>query len=299
MKVINININKPIKLPLDTALCIGEFDGVHLGHQELFKTASRICKNIAVMTFEPHPEAVIKGIKNIKLLTPIEERLKIFERFNVNIALVVRFDEELKKLDKNDFIVFLKKLNFKSIVCGHDFRFGYLGIGTKDDLINSFDTHIVSKFELLGSRISSSRIRQLLSSGSIEDANTLLGRKYHIYGEVIHGTHKGRTIGFPTANIKYDDFYLPQTGVYICEVFLGLEKYYGMINIGHNPTMNFQDELRVEVNIFNFDLDIYGKKIDIYFLERVRPEKKFYTTDELIKELKKNREYGIRKYLGN
>ena len=297
MKVIYLNVNKPTKLPADTALCIGEFDGVHIGHQELIKAAGRLCKNIAIMTFEPHPEAIIKGINNIKLLTPISERLKVFEAYGVNIALVVNFDINVQKMDKNEFLKFLEKLSFKTIVCGHDFRFGYLGIGNKDDLMNAFDTYVVSKYEHFGKRVSSSRIRQLLSVGAIDDANELLGRKYHLSGLVIHGNQKGREIGFPTANIKYDDYYLPQTGVYIGEVFVKSKKYYGMINIGHNPTMNFQDELRVEVNIFEFDDDIYDEIIDIYFIERVRPEKKFISTDELIVELKRNKEYGIRKYL--
>lgn len=298
MKVLYIDKNKPAKLPSDTALCLGNFDGIHLGHQELIKSARRVSKNIAVMTFDPHPVSVIKGLTGVKLLTPLDEKINVFEKLGVDILIVVKFDINMMKMSKDEFIKFLSHFKFKKIICGYDYKFAYMGSGDKDDLLNAFDTLVISKYVIDGIRVSSSKIRELLSNGKINDAEKLLGRKYHIFGEVVHGNEMGRKLGFRTANINYGDFYLPETGVYLCEVVLDNKKLYGMVNIGHNPTVNLQNEIRVEVNIFEFDADIYGKRLDIYFLERVRPEKKFSSVDDLISELKRNQEYGIKKLLG-
>lgn len=296
MQIVYIDNVKPKALPENTALCVGNFDGVHKGHQELIKAAKRVCKYTAVMTFNPHPETVIKNLENTKLLTPLAEKIEVFEEYGVDFVLVVKFTPQFMNMHKDEFINLLKKLKFKKLICGYDFRFGYMGLGTKDDLAKAFDTDVIDKYELRGVRASSSKIRELLSEGDIVFANGMLGREYHIYGKVIHGNEMGRKIGFPTANIAYDDFYLPQTGVYLCRVVLDKEELYGMANIGHNPTINLQNEIRLEVNIFKFDRDIYGKRLDLYLIERVRPEKKFINVMELQKELERNREYGIRKF---
>lgn len=297
MKVLYIDKIKPVKLPSNTALCLGNFDGIHLGHQELIKSAKRVSKNVAVMTFEPHPISVIKGLSGVKLLTPIDEKINVFENLGVDILIVVKFDINLMKMSKDEFIKFLSQFKFNKIVCGYDYKFAYMGSGDKDDLLNAFDTLVISKYVIDGIRVSSSKIRELLSLGFVEDANKLLGREYHIFGNVVHGNEMGRKIGFRTANVDYKDFYLPQTGVYLCKLLLDGNEYYGMANIGHNPTINLQHEIRLEVNIFEFDKDIYGQRLDVYFLERVRPEKKFNTVDDLIMELKRNHDYGVKKLL--
>ncbi len=299
MKTIIIDkVNHHIKsLPDDTALCIGNFDGVHLGHQELFKCARLLCKNVAVMTFEPHPEVLIKKIDDIKLLTPLEEKKEVLNNLNIDYLIIVKFDSDLMKMEKNDFISFLSKFKFKEIICGYDFRFGYMGLGNADDLKNSFLAHVVAKYEIRSKRVSSSYIRELLTIGDVEGAKEMLGREYHIRGEVVHGNKMGSKIGFPTANVDYKDYYLPQTGVYIAKIIHNNNEYYGMVNIGHNPTFNPQENIRLEANIFEFDKEIYGDIIDIYFLERVRPEKQFISVSELVDELTRNQAYGIKKYL--
>lgn len=297
MKIIHINNLHPHALDKHTTLCVGNFDGIHKGHQELIKAAKRIGENVAVMTFYPHPEVLIKGISDIKLLTPLDEKISVFESMGVSELLIVNFNGAFMKASKGEFIDMLKRLKFDHLVCGFDFRFGYMAMGSKDDLKEHFDTVVVSKESVRGEKVSSSKIREALSRGDIEYATEALGREYHIYGNVVHGSEMGRKIGFRTANIDYKDFYLPNMGVYLVKVIYDNRLLYGMANIGHNPTMNLQDKLRLEVNIFEFDEEIYDKRLDIYFLERVRPEKKFLSVSDLILELERNKAYGMHKLL--
>ncbi len=274
-------------------LCIGNFDGVHLGHKRLIEYAKSFGDKVCAMTFDPHPMTFINDVKNPKYITPYNTKARLLENIGCNAICKVIFSKDFMKMSKDDFIVMLKKINPKRIICGYDFSFGYMGSGNPDDLKKAFETHVMDKFMLDDIRVSSTIIRDYLLNGDINSANRMLNRLYMISGIVVHGNALGRTIGFRTANIKYDDFILPGNGVYLCKIKYNNEILYGMANIGHNPTFNKQDDIRLEVNIFNFDEDIYDKYLEVFFVTRVRPEKKFNSKDELIEELKRNKEYGL------
>ena len=189
-------------------------------------------------------------------------------------------------LSKEDFIKMLKFLNIKACVCGYDFTFGKKALGNIIDLAKEFEFYEVKKFTFDNVRVSSTYIRELLSIGNVYEVNRLLGRTFSIRGMVKFGMQKGRTIGFPTANINYRNYFLPKNGVYFVNVMVGGELYLGICNIGHNPTFNYKMERQMEVYIFNFDSDIYDWQIEVFFVERLRDEIKFETKEELIKQLK-------------
>lgn len=274
-------------------LCIGNFDGVHLGHKRLIEYASSFGDMVCAMTFEPHPMTFIKDIKNPKYITPYDAKCKALANIGCDAICKVIFNKDFMRMPKEDFLDFLKRLNPKRVVCGYDFSFGYKGMGSPEDLKTWFETHVMDKFMLDGIRVSSTAIRDYLLNGDIENANRMLNRPYMISGVVVHGNALGRTIGFRTANIKYNDFILPANGVYLCKIKHNNEILYGMANIGHNPTFNMQDDIRLEINIFNFDKDIYDEYLEVFFITRVRPEKRFSSVDELIEELKSNKKYGM------
>ncbi|RIA75955.1 riboflavin kinase/FMN adenylyltransferase [Anaeroplasma bactoclasticum] len=293
MEIIYVKNNdiKPIKDPLCCA--VGNFDGVHLGHQMLINEAKNHSLKSAVLTFYPHPSVFLKKIKNYPLLTPMNIKQDIIESLGVDYLIIFEFNDEIAKYSKDEFIDIMKRLNIKSVVCGYDFTFGYKALGNVSDLKNNFMVYVIPKYVLDDVRVSSSYIRELLSYGNIYDAKRFLGRDYTIRGRVIYGSMQGRLIGFPTANVFHDGYFLPRNGVYFVSVLYKNKKYYGMCNIGHNPTFNFQTELRVEVHIFDMDLDIYDEVIDVSFLKEIRDEKKFQSIDELKCQLLKDKEMCI------
>lgn len=294
MKEYIIKNLEALKLNIKYSMVIGNFDGVHRGHQKLIEAAKNESKIVAVMTFEPHPMNFIKGNLNNYLLTPYEIKKEILNKMGVDIIFKVEFDNFIMHKDKNEFIKFLRAFDFDSIVCGYDFTFGYMGLGNSLDLKNNFRTIVVDKLDIFNLKVSSSNIRKYLSDGDILHANEMLGRAYMIKGIITHGNMLGRTIGFRTANVFYNDFLLPKNGVYYTKLKLEGKEYYGMSNIGYNPTFNSQKERRLEIHIFNFNEDIYDKILEVYFVCHVRDEKKFNSKEELIKELNKNKEDGLK-----
>ncbi len=294
MKEYIIKNLEALKLNMKYSMVIGNFDGVHLGHQKLINTAKNLSKIVAVMTFEPHPMTCIKSDINNYLLTPYEVKKEILNKIGVDIIFKVEFNKDIMHKDKNEFIDFLKAFDFDSIVCGYDFTFGYMGLGNSLDLKKNFNTIVVDKLDINDNKISSSNIRNYLCDGNIMCANEMLGRCFMVKGVVCHGNMLGRTIGFRTANVMYNDFLLPKNGVYYTKLKLDGKEYYGMANIGYNPTFNSQKERRLEIHIFNFDEDIYDKILEVYFVHHVRDEKKFSSKEELISELEKNKKDGLK-----
>lgn len=286
MRIINIK-DKDFEI-IHEPLCaaIGNFDGVHLGHQKLIEESKRHGFKSAVLTFYPHPSIFLKNIKDYKLLTPMEHKADILSRMGIDYLIIIEFNKEIASLDKDEFINWMKKLNIKACVCGHDFSFGYKGLGTPFDLYQNFDTFIISKFVVDDFRVSTSYIKELLDQGNVEYANKLLGRVFSIRGKVTYGNQKGRLIGFPTANVDYKNYYLPVNGVYFVQVKLNNVFYYGMCNVGNNPTFNYCETKRLEVNIFGLSEDIYGHNLEVFFIKNIRSEKKFNCKEELLEQLK-------------
>ncbi len=289
MKIITVKDGQSDIIPEPLCAAIGNFDGVHLGHQKLIEECKRHGYKSAVLTFYPHPSVFLKKIPDYKLITPMEHKADIFARMGIEYLIIVDFNTDVAMLSKKEFISWMKHLNIKSCVCGYDFTFGRKAEGTIEDLKAEFEFYEVKKYIFEDVRVSSSYIRELLAEGNIEKANRLLGRNFSIRGEVIYGSQKGRLIGFPTANIDYKNYFLPANGVYFITAKVENVYYYGMCNIGNNPTFNFSLKKRLEINIFGLDEDIYGANVEVIFHQRIREELAFPSKDALIQQMRQDK----------
>jgi len=280
--------NKPI------ALTIGNFDGVHLGHREIFKTlikgAHAIGGAAVVYTFDPHPAKVVASGAGLKLLQTEEQRLKSFQEAGIDICVIEPFTLLFAKISAQDFLhnTILKKIAPRHIVIGHDLTFGWHRKGTVE-IMEKFCrangikfNHITPVFEheIL---ISSSQIRKFASSGKIESANACLGRPFSITGTVVRGRGIGKTIGIHTANLATKNELIPASGVYITRA---LDKL-SLTNIGYNPTVG-GSKLSIETHIIDFDGDLYHKEFEILFYKRIRQEMVFKDTTDLKAQIAKD-----------
>ena len=285
-----------IKNDVPITLTIGNFDGIHLGHQSLIlKTTSFQDTHSALMTFDPHPVPFLTKKPYSQLMSVID-KLDCLEAYQLDFIWMISFDDDFASLTVDTFIQFLKSLHVKRLVLGKDARFGQYGAGGIDDLKLHFEVILVEEQIYNHMRISSSLVKSMLSQGEMEDVKHLLSRNYRIYGQVVHGNHLGRTLGYPTANIEYHSYHIPKLGVYSVGILYQNKWYYGMANIGHNPTINYQEKPRLEIFIFDFNQDIYGKHVAIEFYDYIRQEKKFNSKDALIHQLNED-EKAIRKLL--
>lgn len=279
----------------NTIVTIGTFDGVHLGHQKIIKRLVEL-KNkqggeIVVFTFDPHPRKVLfPEQKDLKLITLTEEKCEVLKHFGVDHVLVFPFTKEFSQMQANDYIedVIVKGLKTKTLVIGYDHRFGSNREGSIETLkqfadIHQFNVEEIPAQEINQLNVSSTRIRKAIDEGDILVANEFLGYSFFITGTVVKGKQLGRTIGYPTANISIgnEDKLIPKIGVYAVNVLIGKQSYKGMLNIGTNPTTDLDNNIKIEVNIFDFDQDIYGKRIKVEFVKRIRNEEKFANLDEL------------------
>lgn len=277
-----------------TAVCIGHFDGVHLGHQALIQDTNKRSKQLkiksAMITFDPDPQAIISHSPT-KLITTIKEKIARVAFFGIDILYIIKFDQELANLSPDEFIEkILLKLNIQSLTCGFDFRFGQKGQGTVFTLQNNnsidFPINVIDAITFENKKISSTWINELLSNGLIADVNKLLGYPFSLTGNVIKGHQVGRKINFPTANIDYDPLQsLPKIGVYVGLVKVLDEYYKAMINVGKNPTFYDVHQITIEAHILDFDLDIYNHEIRIIFFDYLRDEVKYASAQDLIKQL--------------
>lgn len=276
----------------DVCVTIGNFDGIHLGHQALINKCKEIGKTSVVITFNPHPACIIRRDFKYNFLTPMNKKIDIIRGLNPDYLFIVDFDMECAGCRKKEFMDWLKSMNVRSIVCGSDWHFAFKKEGTIEDLKEyGFNVCTLPDLIIDGKRVSSTRVKELISDGNIKQANKLLNRRYFIEGIVVPGNHQGKKIGFPTANIDIFGNKAPKLGVYAVHVKFDGKRYLGMCNIGHNPTFNYSINERLEVNIFGFNGDLYGKNIKIAFIDFIRDEKKYSSKKELIEELKKNKEY--------
>jgi riboflavin kinase/FMN adenylyltransferase len=306
MKVIEDNFSKILETP--SVIVLGSFDGIHSGHRTLINSARKLAdkikkdqhiKDIEVMvcTFKNHPLSVVNKEICPKLVMSNEEKSILFEKLKVDIVNFMEFNKEFMSISPDEFIKNLKKYyNVKGIVVGFNYRFGYKNLGDVEILkkyseILDYQLFVVNPVTVDGEVVSSSAIRHNLQEGNIEKANKFLDRPFMLKGYIIKGKQIGRTIGFPTVNLNYDkSFVVPKGGVYGTIVEYKNNFYKGITNIGYNPTLE-GNKLSIETNILNFDKNIYGEEIKLYFIEKIREEKKFVNLEELKNQLSKDKSY--------
>ncbi|MEX2604952.1 MAG: bifunctional riboflavin kinase/FAD synthetase [Gracilimonas sp.] len=288
----------------NSVVTVGTFDGVHLGHRAIMDAVVRKAKErnarSVVVTFDPHPRDIINpGKGGIKLLTTLKERCEILQDLGVDLLLVIPFDRDFSLLTSEEFVrdIIYEKVGVSEFVIGYDHHFGRDRKGTIETIENlgkklGFDAYVVSKQEMQHVTISSTVIRKTLAEeGNVNKAAEFLDRHYLLNGIVMHGDERGHTIGYPTANLKpeHEDKVIPKNGVYAVKVRVKEEWYGGMMNIGIRPTFG-EDVRTLEVHIFEFDKEIYGKTIQVRFVDRIRDEQKFDGIKALKSQLDSDKE---------
>lgn len=305
MKIYNcIKDFKPVNNPVVT---IGTFDGVHFGHQAIFSKmkseARKINGETIVITFFPHPRIVL-GLdsSDLRFINTQERKVNRIEESGIDHLIIVTFTKQFAGLSSYDFIkdLVVKKIKPVKLITGYDHHFGKDRSGSFDDLSElgkefGFSVEKVDEQKIHDLTVSSTKIRRLLNSGKVSAANLLLGYEYSITGKVVKGKAIGRDLGFPTANIEIADEYklIAAVGVYACRINWMGNTYRGMSNIGYRPTIN-HGELTIEVNIFDFDEQIYDEQITISFVERMRDEKKFENLEALKTQLGKDKKAALK-----
>jgi riboflavin kinase/FMN adenylyltransferase len=291
------------KSSLDEFRCafvtIGNFDGIHLGHQHiikmLIKEARQDNRKAAVITFDPHPQMVLHPEKRpFYLITSIEEKIKLLEKLGVDAVVLIPFSLKFSKMTAEDFVcqILSDSLHIKKIFIGYDYTFGKDKVGNAAFLVDfgnrlGFDIDIINAIRVDDTIVSSTRIRNAILEGDVKTVIAPLGRPYNLSSIVIEGNRRGGSLGFHTANIKPDKVLIPAYGVYAVIVHLEGIRYRGVSNIGVNPT--FDDErLSIEVHLLDFDRDIYGKSLEVLFIDRIRDEVKFADPEKLVAQVKRD-----------
>ncbi len=295
----SFNATKP------TIVTIGTFDGVHLGHQKIVaqitKNADALNCESLLLTFFPHPRMVLQEGTEMKQLNTLNEKIALLDNLGIDNLVVHPFDKEFSRLTAEEFVkkVLVDVFKIKKIIIGHDHRFGRNRTATIDDLINfgetyGFEVEQISAEEINEVSISSTKIRNALLEGNIELATNYLGYDYSLTGIIIEGKQLGRTIGYPTANITIEEDYklIPNNGVYIAKSVLNGKTVFGMMNIGTRPTVDGTKQT-IEINFFDFKQDLYGQKITISLLHRMRSEQKFESIDALKNQLGKDKKTAL------
>lgn len=292
-----------VHLTTPSIVTIGVFDGVHLGHQRLVQRlveeARATGRTSVVITFYPHPDVVLKGVTGRYYLTTPEERARLLLDLGVDLVVTHPFDEEVRHIRAADFVDRLRAhLNMRALWVGKDFALGYKREGNVEFLraqgqFKGFEVEAVGlESGDQGEVLSSTRVREALAAGDVALMATLLGRYYSVSGEVVHGDHRGRLLGFPTANLHVWEYQLlPRNGIYACWAHVGGQRLMAMTNIGIQPTFVGQD-LKVEAYLLDFEGDLYGQTIHLEFVEWVRPEERFDSIDALIAQIQRDVDYG-------
>lgn len=294
---------------INPVVTIGTFDGVHLGHQKVIARLKQIAKTLrgesVIFTFYPHPRLVTSpNEKNLRLLTTLKEKIKLFEKFGIDHLIVYHFNKEFSDLTYNDFVknILVDQLKTYCLVVGYDHKFGKDRAGGFEDLKKcasqyNFKIEKLDALSIEEDNVSSTKIRTALQNGTIKTANRYFGYKFALHGTVISGNQLGRKLGYPTANIETSDKYkiIPGYGVYAVLVDVNGNIYKGMLNIGTRPTFNKNaDNRSIEVNIFDFKEDIYGAEITLTFIDKIRGERKFEEVEMLIKQLERDKIYALK-----
>ncbi|MCL4454214.1 MAG: riboflavin biosynthesis protein RibF [Deinococcus sp.] len=291
-------INDPKDAPAGPkVVVVGSFDGLHLGHQHLIRQAQQEARSghlpVLVYTFDPPSKVFTRGEG---FLTELSEKVELLKSLGAEIALVVPFNEDFSKRSKDEFLADLKDLEAHTLYVGRDFRFGHQRSGGPEDLSKVAPTRVVDLLHVAGAPVKSSRVRELLATGRVEEAKELLGRPYRADGIVVEGDKLGRTLGFPTANLQVAPLKVLPHGVFAVRVRTDSETYGGVANVGLRPTVGGRS-LRFEVHVLDFDGDLYGHELKVEFLKKIRDEAKFEDLEALKSQLAKDAE-AAKRYLG-
>jgi len=283
-------------------IALGSFDGLHIGHLSLIYKVVEVAKKnngkSMVFTFKNHPRTFINKEEAPKLLMDNNRKVEILKIHKVDIVCFQEFDLKFMKMTPKEFVEFLVlEYNIKGFVVGFNYKFGYKNLGDVELLKKlqneyGYELYVMEPCTYKSQVISSTRIRKALEDGEVLDASKMLDLPYTLSGEVIHGKQLGRTIGFPTANLKYNqNFILPKIGVYYTNIKVNNNIYKGITSVGNNPTVEGKT-LTIETYILEFNKDIYGENIDISFIKKIRDEKKFNGLEELKAQLQKDKSFA-------
>lgn len=289
MKTILMDYKKPCSRFESLSICLGYFDGVHLGHQKLIKYSRKNAKyTLGLLTFDKPISTLINNGKKKEVLTSLDDRFKIISKLGVDYYFVLKIDKEFTSLSDMDFIEMLKKMNVKEVFVGKDFRYGKNASGTLYSLQDYFDVKVVDIENFNGEKISAQKLAEKIQNGEIEYANDLLGHNYTLVGTITSGKQIGRTIGFPTINLKLtDDYVLPKFGVYKTICYIDNIPHVSITNVGVKPTVGSK-EPTVEIHLLNHVGEVKADIINLEFLKFIREEKKFSSLDELKAQIEKD-----------
>lgn len=294
MRVIRGIPRDTVALP-SPVLTLGNFDGVHLGHQAILKRVTERARAIGgtavVFTFEPHPLKVLAPQRSPRLLNTPEAKLRLFEAAGIDVVIVAEFTREFANQNPEDFVlrVLHDVIGVKEIYVGYNYAFGKRREGSIGFLTGmgerlGFSVGVVGAVVLDGTTVSSSRIRDLIASGRVSEAARFLGRQYSLEGEVVSGSHRGRTLGFPTANLSTPNELIPAHGVYAVQAAFNSLRLDGVASLGVRPTFG-GGPVSIEIYLFEFHEDLYGKQMEVFFVDRLRGEQRFPDVDSLVRQM--------------
>lgn len=292
----------------DTAVTTGTFDGIHIGHKKILSRLNEMCHQQALrsvlLTFDPHPRKVLfPDDHGLQLLNTLDEKLELLEATGIDDVIVHPFTKEFSRTTAIYYVrdLLVQKLSMKKLVIGYDHQFGRNREGSIDQLreyapLYNFDVSEIPAQDIDDVSVSSTKIRKALLAGEVDRASSFLSYDYFVTGSVVEGKKRGAGLGFPTANIQVnsDTKLIPRMGVYAVKVLVGDVFYFGMLNIGHNPTFGSNSTRTMEVNIFDFNQNIYQKNIRVYFKARIRDEKKFNSPEELVSQLNMDKDQALK-----
>ena len=290
MKTILLDYKKPTERFDSLSMCLGYFDGVHLGHQALIKYARKNAKyTLGLLTFSKPISTLVDNGKIQQVLTSLDDRFKIISKLGVDFYFVTQVDKEFTKLSDIDFIEMLRKMNVKEIFVGKDFRYGAKAAGTISTLKDYFDVNVIDIENVNGEKVSTQKIGSLILEGNINGANDLLGHNYSVVGTIVEGRHIGTEIGFPTLNLELTDNYvLPKFGVYKTICYIDNIPHVSITNVGVKPTIADNLAPSIEVHLKDFKGEIKGDVVSLEFLKFIRPEMKFSSKEELKAQIAKD-----------
>jgi len=288
---------------LDNAvMTTGTFDGVHQGHRKILDRLMEVAKKSngesVLLTFFPHPRMVLQPESDLKLINTIDEKIELLRKEGIDHLIIQPFTKEFSRTTSLEFVrdILVNQIGTKKLVIGYDHHFGRNREGSFDHLkefgpIYGFEVEEISVQDVDNVNVSSTKVRKALEEGEVHVAANYLGHSFFIKGEVVHGKKIGRELGYPTANLKIENPYklIPGNGIYAVRVRRGDDLYEGMLNIGIRPTIGVSQTISVEVNLFDFNEEIYGERLTVHFIKRIRCEKKFDSKDALIAEMQKDK----------